>query len=266
MSQSDPAPARPRPAATVVIVRDASNQSHMPNVMEVLLAKRAASLRFMANAHVFPGGAVHASDSDPALQQQLSSPARPWPTSSDPQLDSAHAWAAIRETLEEVGLLLASPPVDAALIRELRARVEQGGAFASLLAQAGLQLDLHALVPLIRWITPTSEPIRFDARFFVVRAPADQIAHPDGYETSELVWLSPRDAISLARRAELLLFAPTLRTLEQLASFSSVSALMEHATHATAPTIEPILHTRSDGSRVVVYPDGKEQVLPSDPS
>lgn len=240
-------PARPRAAATVVIARDEAGE------LQVLLAQRAATLRFMASAHVFPGGAVHASDQLEGLAAQAKSAARVWPDHAGDHHD-AHAWAAVRETLEEVGLLLTCDDVDAATVAQLRT----SGAWLPALAAAGLRIDLQALIPLARWITPRSEPIRFDTRFYVVRAPSRQSVVVDGTETTSALWTSPTRAIAAAESGEIILPPPTLRTLQSIAAFGSVVELLRHALQHQPVTVEPELLTRADGSLVVRYPDGTE--------
>src|SRR5256885_1987249 len=99
--------AQPRPAGTVLIARDAGRE------VEILLGKRSPNMRFMAGAHVFPGGAVHDSDRSAVLATRVRAGARAWPGSQDAELDRVHALAVIRETLEEVGLLLGCDSITA---------------------------------------------------------------------------------------------------------------------------------------------------------
>src|ERR1700759_1964998 len=174
---------QPRPAGTVLIARDAGAE------VEILLGKRHPNMRFMAGAHVFPGGSVHDNDRSAVLAARVRVSAREWPSSPAADLDRCDALAVMRETLEEVGLLLGCETIAPNELARLRDTVRAGADFGASLAAAGVWLDLSVLTPLIRWITPRQEPIRFDTRFYVARAPSDQIADADPREVVELDWL-----------------------------------------------------------------------------
>ena len=248
MQTPETAIAPSRQASTVVIARDAPKGS-----IEVVLIQRHAGLRFMAGAYVFPGGAVQTNDADASIGRQIENPARPWPASDDADNDRAHAVAAIRETFEEVGLLLGTSEVDAARLRALRVQALSGIDFGALLSLSRLQLDLGSLVPLIRWITPLSEPIRFDTRFYVARLPAGQTAEHDAQESVDLQWLTPANAIERAASGAMQLAAPTRRTLEEINDVTSVDALIERARAWQAPTVEPVVR-EVDGLRQLLFP------------
>jgi 8-oxo-dGTP pyrophosphatase MutT (NUDIX family) len=244
-----PSPVPARPASTVIIARDAGPE------LEVLLAKRAPGLRFMANAHVFPGGALHAGDCDAALATRTQRAPRVWPGSTDPALDHGLAWAALRETLEEVGILLSlREAADPARVRELRAALHAGVPLASALAVLQSQLDLSQLVPFIRWVTPPSEPIRFDTRFYVAPAPPAQTLHPDGTETTAALWCSPQRAIAESDQRRMILSPPTRRTLLEIADVGSVAELLERVQQRPAFTVEPIIRTDPGGECTILYP------------
>jgi 8-oxo-dGTP pyrophosphatase MutT (NUDIX family) len=255
MVDVESAPAQPRPAATVLVARDAEGE------VEFLLAQRSASLRFMGGAHVFPGGGVQASDRSAEAVRITRVAALPWPGSIDPELDRAHVFACIRETLEEVGLLLGTAIATEQLV-QLRTETRSDRDFAECLANLGLSLDLSALVPLIRWITPTSEPMRFDTRFYVARAPEDQHAEADARETVSLIWRSARAAIEEADRGVMRLSPPTRRTLQEIARVMSVSELLAKARAGSAPTVEPILRV-IDGKRMILYPGDPDHPVAS---
>jgi 8-oxo-dGTP pyrophosphatase MutT (NUDIX family) len=248
MSSPGSKPPTPRPAATVIVARDGQHE------IEVLLARRAVSLRFMGGAYVFPGGAVHASDSDARLAQ-YSRAAAAWPGSTDLELDTAHAWTGVRETLEEVGLLLTCPAIEPDRLVQLRAKLAEHDSLVLALAECpNTAIDLQQLQPLVRWITPEEEPIRFDARFYIAPAPSGQTPQADGRETTELIWISPARAIEASRLKQMLIFPPTVRTLQMLISSTTVVQLMDHARHTAAVTMAPSIRVNSDGSRDVVYP------------
>jgi 8-oxo-dGTP pyrophosphatase MutT (NUDIX family) len=119
--------------------------------------------------------------------------------------------------------------------------------------EAGLQLgDTAALVPWSRWITPAQVKIRFDTRFYLVAAPADAAPVPDGGETVDLGWFSPRGALEAYERDELLLVFPTIKTLEQLAPFGSAAELLEWATGRDVVPVEPRVVMEGEVARVVL--------------
>jgi 8-oxo-dGTP pyrophosphatase MutT (NUDIX family) len=108
--------------------------------------------------------------------------------------------AALRETFEEVGLLLADRLFDPALVQPWRDRLQQGqGSMAQLCREVGLQAGCRGLIYFSHWLTPPGHPKRFDTRFFMVQAPADQVAVADLGEALELMWLTPQQALDPAR-------------------------------------------------------------------
>jgi 8-oxo-dGTP pyrophosphatase MutT (NUDIX family) len=238
-----------RLASTVVVARDSAANGGM----EVLLVQRHAGLRFMGGASVFPGGAVQSSDQSFVFARRVNVAAPAWPHSTEPALDRAHVVAALRETFEECGLLLGAPALDRGRLQMLRAQALAGVDFGDLLDSAQLELDLGRLVPLIRWVTPSSEPIRFDTRFYVAPVPDQQLAEHDTTENVALQWLSPRRALDLAQRGELVLAPPTRRTLAEFHDIESVEALLAWARQSEAPTVEPVI-AEIDGVRHILFP------------
>ena len=213
-----------RDAATVLVVRDS------PAGPEVFFVKRAAAMRFMGGAYVFPGGRLDPEDADPAVACDLEAEecARRLGEPEGSRARALHV-AALRECLEESGLLLAAAAVEPDAADALRAALvpKERPSLAALLAQHGVTLSCAALVPWSRWVTPRQETRRFDARFFVAQAPADvSRARHDGAETVESGWLTPREAIARARRAEIVLAPPTWRTLAEIADAPDVAALL----------------------------------------
>ncbi|MBK6529487.1 MAG: NUDIX hydrolase [Deltaproteobacteria bacterium] len=244
----------PRDAATVLVVRDS------PDGPEVFFVKRAAAVRFMGGAYVFPGGRLDPEDADPAVAADLEGDecAR---RLGEPEGSRARALyvAALRECLEESGLLLSAGEVAPDVVDALRAALEprERPSLAALLAQHGVTLSLAALVPWSRWVTPRQETRRFDARFFIAQAPADvSRARHDGGETVESAWLTPREAIARARRAEIVLAPPTWRTLAEIADAPDVAALLSMPRDASVP-LEPSVIAVGD-TFAVLLPDDPE--------
>jgi recombination protein RecT len=232
----------------VIVARDCESGG-----IEVVLTERAAKLRFMAGAYVFPGGTLHASDAVGPLLGQVRVDARSW-AKGDALRDRTHALAAVRETFEESGVLLGADALASTKLRSLRERLLAGAEFGELLAAEDISLDLSVLVPLMQWITPTSEPMRFDARFYVARMPASQEASADSRENVRLIWLTPEAALAQARAGSLPLSPPTQRTLELIANESSVDTLVSHALALGTPSVQPILRINAEGVREILYP------------
>lgn len=229
---SSPAPRAPRSAATLAVVRDAAVG------IEVLLMRRAERGDLNSGAWVFPGGLVDPGDrrchaccsglDDAAASRRLGVP--------EGGLD--YYVAAVRECFEEAGLLLAET-ADGSLLSEAddaasaelaawRGPLHRGErALDDLCARHGLTLAVDRLVYFSHWLTPPGRAKRFDTRFFIAEAPPTQIARHDDNELVEQRWLHPADA--LAQCVALKLMTPTLKTLEAIARFDSVDALMAWA-------------------------------------
>lgn len=223
----------PRPAATVMLLRPAT-----PGV-GVYLIRRSSRSRFMPDAYVFPGGAVDAADGDPP---------------------AAFAVAALRELFEEAGILLARTAagtacaLEGAQLEALRAQALEGTPIAALLERHGLQLDTAALTYYSNWITPQSEPIRFDAHFFIARAPQGQTALADANEVHDGIWIAAAEALARADRNELVVRFPTRKHLERLARFDDVDDFLAHARSRTIVPVMPF----EDGTDAFGLPGGAD--------
>lgn len=201
----------PREAASVILARRRGDG------FEVLLVRRHRKASFMSSAFVFPGGAADPGESDPRA-------------------------TAARELFEEAGVLLCAPELAAGAREEMRARLcEPGASLSELLADAGAALALEKLHYFAHWITPSVEPRRFSARFFVAELPAGQKPAHDRRETVELTWVTPNEAI--ARAGELRLPPPQVRTLSELGDAAAGGGLdgLVAAVRARAAHPHPIL-------------------------
>jgi 8-oxo-dGTP pyrophosphatase MutT (NUDIX family) len=258
---TDPVAVEPKPASTVVLVRDGAQGG-----IEVFLVQRHGGMGFMGGMHVFPGGKISPGDGGERMRARIVDHEHEHPRhcvwGSDVPADEsiARAVAGVRETFEEAGVLLAEPG-SLARPREplgtLRARVLAGEAFVELLEQAGLSLALAALQPLSRWITPASERQRFDTTFYVARAPHDQRADHDRQESIAGDWFAPEQAARAARQGSIRLAPPTALTLESLSGAASVDEALALAARRAPPTVLPIM--RTIGSDVVIlYPGDPE--------
>jgi len=210
----------------------------------VYMTRRSARSRFVPDAYVFPGGAVDDEDRDLAAACAMHGSAG----AMAPEL----AAAAIRELFEEAGILFARDAAGVAIspgaadLAELRAERVRGVRFDELLARRGLVPDAGALCYYSNWITPVSEPRRFDTHFFVARAPDDQIAAADAVEVHDGTWLAPADALARGDRGEMTIIFPTRKHLERLAAFRDVDAVLAHARARSVAPVMPI--ERPDGT------------------
>ena len=213
----------PRLAATLVVLRDG------PAGLEVLLTERPRHLRFMGGATVFPGGAVTAADGDPRWAEASVLP-------SDPELLTACV-CALRETFEEVGLLLADGP---SVPRPASHDAER---FLEACLAAGTRLRADRLAPGGRWVTPAGSPIRFDARFFLTEAPPGWSPDPDPAEVAAVRWATPEEALADLASGDALMAPPTIEMLQRLQGVAAVDEAL--AAVAAAPVGTPgILSTR----------------------
>jgi 8-oxo-dGTP pyrophosphatase MutT (NUDIX family) len=234
----------PKDAATIVLVRDAAG-------LELFCVERSKQSRFLGGAIVFPGGKLDVADALEDWASRTTAPYAPSPSraSSTPfATDEAHlralAVAACRETLEEAAMLhvhrsLRSrfAPTDQELLA-LRERMKtEPAALRSFLSERSLLLDLGALHPLSRWVTPEAESRRYDARFFVAVAPPDQAGTHDDHETTASFWASPEEILRRWEAGEVQVAPPTHRTLMLLASCKTTQDVLALA---DASCLDPI--------------------------
>ena len=249
MSAPAPPPAPARAAATVVVLRPAAEAP-----FEVLLVRRNDHVAFMAGAHVFPGGRVDDSDRpEPASACAGLDAMGRFPDLSARE-DARHRVGAIRELLEEAGVLLARDAsgamVDAATAARIRAAMPASASLTHVLAGEGLRMALDAVMPFAHWVTPEIEIRRYDTRFLLARLPAGQAASHDAGEMTALEWLTPLDAVARAERGEIRLPPPTWITLTQLAQFPSIDQAWQWASTTPMVRIQPIFARDAAGATV----------------
>ena len=247
-----PAPAKP--ASTVVLLRDRAH-----GAPEVLLVQRHGGMGFMGGMYVFPGGKVSTGDASTTMRAQARDrgacvASHAWGEGIEEVDAFARAVAAVRETFEEACVLFAQRACDRSA---LRAELLRGIAFDELLAREGLLLQLNELQPLSRWITPESEPVRFDTTFYVARAPEGQEAAHDQTEAVAAAWFTAEGALAAAAEGRIRLAPPTARTIEGLAELRSVEEALSQVQQRPPPVILPILR-ELDGAMVVLYPGDPE--------
>jgi len=223
------APAIPRDAATVMLLRQGEAG------LEVYMLRRKRTMAFAPGAYVFPGGSVDPRDADE--QVAWAGPdAAEWGRVFDapPSLAMALVCAAVRETFEESGVLLAGESADSVVAdttsdeweADRQALLDRSVSLAELLARRGLVLRADLLRPWSRWITPVIEPRRFDTRFFAAALPAGQRTRDVGGEASQVAWLPPGDALAAGKRGEIRLFPPTAVTLSELADCGDLDTVL----------------------------------------
>jgi glyoxylase-like metal-dependent hydrolase (beta-lactamase superfamily II)/8-oxo-dGTP pyrophosphatase MutT (NUDIX family) len=252
------APPVPRPAATVVVVRDGERG------LEVLLMHRTKTMAFAGGAHVFPGGAVDPADA--ALPCAGLDDAEASRRLGVPSGGLAYWVCAIRECFEEAGLLYANAgetlvrfdsPVagdDAPALR--RAMLAGATSFGAIVASLGLRLAADRLAYLSHWITQAGRPRRYDTRFFIAAAPEHQRPMHDAGETVAHEWVVPRTALERHARGEMQLMFPTMKTLELLMRFDRVADALDYAhTPRAMPPMSPRLASGRDGPKLLVPGD-----------
>jgi 8-oxo-dGTP pyrophosphatase MutT (NUDIX family) len=238
------APVEPRPAATVVLLRQRADRP------EVFLLRRNRSSGFVPGAYVFPGGRVDAGDAHPALAARaISLPALPV---------AAYWLAGVRETFEETGVLLArftgATPTGADLSRWRNTLLEDQTTLHDVLEALNARPDFTDVAHFAHWITPVAEPRRFDTRFFVAALPGDAEATADAREMSDALWIAPADALERFRAARLPMVFPTVHTLETLAGFATVEEAIRTLRRRAVNPVLPRL-VRTDGGIGIVIDD-----------
>lgn len=265
----DPHSVPVRPAATVMLVRD-----HEANGLEVFMLRRTAAAAFAASQYVFPGGRVD--DTDEAVLME------PWcdgrnDAGSSAVLDLPSGglafWvAAIRECFEEAGVLLArhastgavvsfDDPLVESRFTGYRHEVHAGRlSLGELCGSEDLRLITDAIGYVSHWITPLGSPRRFDARFFIARAPESQEPLHDDHETVESLWVRPSEALDRYRAGTLDMFPPTVSNLAFLASFTDADDAL------AAAVVSAVGPPPAAPPKVLVDGDGKvvKRMFPGD--
>jgi recombination protein RecT len=246
----------PRPAATVLLLRDS------PQGLEVLMTRRSAGASFAPGAYVFPGGTIDAADA------QSHDVAARRPTQDDKRL--TQAIAAIRESYEELGVLLVRRADGQALVAADLAAIERRQPLPAQCRAHGLVLAADEVFVLAHWITDRDLPRRFDVPFLVARMPPGQVPIADDAEQFEPQWVRPADALERHKAGTFFMIFPTIRTLQRLAKFDSVDAVLkacasEHPLWTSCPRAgfvngaetRYMEHESPYGELALVSPDGQ---------
>jgi len=255
MAAGRTAVAAPRNAATVMLLRPCP-----PDGVEVLMLRRTAAMKFAPGAYVFPGGSVDEADFSAEIGWHGPSPADFGARLGCPaELAGALVCAAVRETFEESGVLLAGTPdgstvelADPSWEADRMALTAGTLTLPGLLAKRGLAVRADLLVPWTRWITPEAEPRRFDTWFFAAALPAGQEATGHLAEADKTAWLRPADAISAARAGTISLLPPTAATLNEFTKCGDLASILGRR-RSVAP-VQPRVVVE-DGEAWLLIPD-----------
>jgi len=233
MTDPAAAPAAPRAASTILLLRDG------PTGLEVFMVVRHHEIDFASGALVFPGGRVEAADAGLAREAI---------SFADGIDETARGLriAAIREAFEECGVLLARPKGGERIVpAERLSTLDRRAPFADLMAREGLAPATDAFVPFAHWITPAFLPKRFDTHFFLALAPPRHALAHDGRKAVDSIWIAPRAALAEQGRRFKLLF-PTERNLWKLARHADAASALAAARATPVVTVVPE-RTRVDG-------------------
>jgi 8-oxo-dGTP pyrophosphatase MutT (NUDIX family) len=255
------APVAPRDAATVMLLRPGRAG------LEVYMLRRQASMAFAAGMSVFPGGSVDARDADEDVAW-AGPDAQQWGRvlAAPPDLARALVCAAVRETFEESGVLLAGETPDTVVAdptsddweRDRNALLDRSLSLAELLARRHLVLRSDLLRSWSRWITPVFEPRRYDTRFFAAALPGGQQTRDVGGEAAAVYWTGPQEALETGRRGEIALLPPTAVTLAELAACGDLDGALARVPDSGARRPEVL---RRDGAAWLTVPGVTEYPL-----
>ncbi|MCS0639282.1 NUDIX hydrolase [Streptomyces sp. LP05-1] len=257
----------PRRAATVLLLREETAPGAGPQgQVQVHMLRRRTSMAFAGGAYAYPGGGVDPRDEHP-VRWAGPAPAE-WAVRlgvPGPGEAQAIVCAAVRETFEEAGVLLAGPAPGTVVAdttgddweADRAALVARELSFADFLDRRGLVLRSDLLGAWARWITPEFEPRRYDTWFFVAVLPAGQRTRDVSTEADRTVWIRPADAAAGYDRGELLMMPPTIATLRSIEPYATPAAAL-----AAAPgqDLAPVLaRARLKGDEVVLSWPGHEE-------
>ncbi len=247
-------PTKPRHASTVILLRDTLSGP------EVYVQERASTMAFCAEMTVFPGGGVDSRDMPGDVDQdghdspelQWSGPSVKWWSQrlqKDESMARALVCAAVRETFEESGTLLAgwkdgTVVADTAPYLEQRKQLENHQlAFSDFMNNNDLVLRADLLRPWANWVTPKEQPIRYDTAFFVAALPEGQDTSGDTREATSTGWFRPSTLLDGWRSRKINLMPPTWAQLKLLDTFRTTDEVMEFSANLS---VDPVLEEPVD--------------------
>ncbi|MDF6020229.1 NUDIX hydrolase [Streptomyces sp. JH34] len=256
----------PRRAATVMLLRDDPSEPGTGGPAVHMLRRR-TSMAFAGGAYAYPGGGVDPRDDDhlvgwagPSLETWAGRLGVGTPAEAQ-----AVVCAAVRETYEEAGVLLAGPSADSVVSdttgadweADREALVARDLSFAGFLDRRGLVLRSDLLAAWARWITPAFEPRRYDTWFFVAVLPEGQRTRNVSTEADRTVWIRPGDAADGYDRGELLMMPPTVATLRALRPYGTAAEALKAA---DSQSLAPVLaEARMEGDELVLSWPGHDE-------
>ena len=253
---TDKKPAEPRPASTILVVRDAPSQAK--DGLEVFMVVRHHQIDFASGALVFPGGKVDDGDSNHVLTSRCIGADR------FNEAELGYRIAAVREVYEESGILYAQQKGDNGLLsadrlRDLEPKRQKLNAnelsFSDLIASEDLTLVVDQLVPFAHWITPPMMPKRFDTWFYVAHAPEGQIAEHDGTESVDSIWISPQEALAEADAGKRTIIFPTRMNVEMLGQSRSAEGALVDAGKRNIVEVLPWTEKKGDEMHLCIPAD-----------
>jgi 8-oxo-dGTP pyrophosphatase MutT (NUDIX family) len=259
LASGQAAAAEPRHASTVVLLRDRAEG------MQAYLLRRTRTMAFAAGMYVFPGGSVDPRDETLADEAWAGPPPAEWAAllSADEALTKALVCAAVRETFEESGVLLAGSTVRTVVAdttgdeweQDRGALVERRLAFSDFLLRRGLVLRTDLLAAWAHWITPEFEPRRYDTRFFLAAMPVGQRTRDVSGEADHVTWMRPSDALAGVEAGQMEMLPPTSVTLRELSGYAGVDDAIAAAGRRVITAVMPGVE-RVDGELYFVDVSG----------
>ncbi|MFC1442969.1 NUDIX hydrolase [Streptacidiphilus sp. N1-10] len=250
-------PVPPRPAATVVLLRDGASGA------EGYLLRRRTSMAFAGGMYAFPGGGVDLHDG--ASDLGWAGPtAEEWGArlGCAPQTARAIVCAAVRETFEESGVLLAGADSTSVVAdvsgdrwREDRAALEAHRlTFAEFLTRRRLVLRSDLLGAWARWVTPEFEERRYDTWFFVAAVPEGQRTAEVPGEADRVEWLAPGEAVRRVESGAYRMLPPTVTTLRELSPYADAGTALAAAGRRRVEAVMAEAALREDGGVTLRWP------------
>ncbi|WP_345771854.1 NUDIX hydrolase [Geodermatophilus sabuli] len=233
--------------------------------LEVYLLRRTRGMPFAGGMTAYPGGGVDERDGDVQTAWVGPEPER-WAEAfgCDERLARELVCAAVRETFEESGVLLAGAADGGDVVPDVtgddweaqrQALLSRELSLAELLADRGLALRSDLLRPFAHWVTPPEERRRYDTKFFAAALPVGQEARHVTGEADEASWLTPAAALAQLATGARPMLPPTIHTLGQLASFADVAQALDESPPEPLQAISPTFEDQPDG-RWAILPDG----------
>jgi 8-oxo-dGTP pyrophosphatase MutT (NUDIX family) len=247
-------PVEPKNASTVVLLRRGDGSA---GSLEVYLLRRHVDMAFAAGMCVFPGGGVDPRDFDHQIGWAGPTAAQ-WADRMgvDEPLARALVCAAVRETFEESGVLLAGPTPDSVVSdttgddweADRRALEAREVSFTDFLDRRGLSLRTDLLQLWGSWVTPVFEPRRYDTRFFVAEMPEGQVTRDVSTESDKVLWLPVRDAIRAVDDKQMLMLPPTYCTCMEIFEYGDPADVLAAASGRDLTPVQPEAVREGDGA------------------